>query len=65
MARYGSKASDKVEKAMHERKAGTLKSGLSSSTIGSACSRSNSAGFGSHGVDAPVEIHFVVGAGRD
>jgi hypothetical protein len=27
MARYGSKASDKVEKAMHERKAGTLKSG--------------------------------------
>ena len=27
MPRYGSKASDKVEKAMHERKAGTLKSG--------------------------------------
>ena len=27
MARYGSKASDKVEKAMHERKTGTLKSG--------------------------------------
>lgn len=27
MARYGKKASDKVEKAMHERKKGTLKSG--------------------------------------
>jgi hypothetical protein len=27
MARYGSKASEKVEKAMHERKKGTLKSG--------------------------------------
>lgn len=27
MARYGKKASDKVEKAMHERKHGTLKSG--------------------------------------
>ena len=27
MAKYGKKASDKVEKAMHERKAGTLKSG--------------------------------------
>jgi len=27
MARYGSKASDKVEKAMRERKSGTLKSG--------------------------------------
>jgi hypothetical protein len=27
MARYGEKASEKVEKAMHERKSGTLKSG--------------------------------------
>ena len=27
MARYGKKASEKVEKAMHERKHGTLKSG--------------------------------------
>ena len=29
MAKYGKKASDKVEKAMHERKHGTLKSGSS------------------------------------
>ena len=29
MAKYGKKASDKVEKAMHERKRGTLKSGSS------------------------------------
>ena len=27
MAKYGKKASKKVEKAMHERKSGTLKSG--------------------------------------
>ena len=27
MAKYGQKAQDKVEKAMHERKKGTLKSG--------------------------------------
>jgi len=27
MAKYGKKASQKVEKAMHERKKGTLKSG--------------------------------------
>lgn len=27
MAKYGKKASEKVEKAMHELKAGTLKSG--------------------------------------
>jgi hypothetical protein len=27
MARYGKKASQKVERAMHERKRGTLKSG--------------------------------------
>ena len=27
MAKYGKKASDKVEKAMHERKEGILKSG--------------------------------------
>ena len=27
MAKHGKKASDKVEKAMHERKKGTLKSG--------------------------------------
>jgi hypothetical protein len=29
MARYGKKASEKVEKAMHERKRGTLRSGRS------------------------------------
>jgi hypothetical protein len=29
MSSYGNKASEKVEKAMHERKAGTLKSGRS------------------------------------
>jgi hypothetical protein len=29
MAKYGKKASKKVEKAMHERKKGTLKSGRS------------------------------------
>jgi hypothetical protein len=29
MAKYGKKASDKVESAMHERKKGTLKSGRS------------------------------------
>jgi hypothetical protein len=29
MARYGRKASQKVEKAMHERKRGTLRSGRS------------------------------------
>jgi hypothetical protein len=29
MAKYGRKAQDKVEKAMHERKRGTLKSGRS------------------------------------
>ena len=29
MARYGQKASQKVEKAMHERKRGTLRSGRS------------------------------------
>jgi len=29
MAKYSKKAQDKVEKAMHERKAGTLKSGRS------------------------------------
>jgi hypothetical protein len=33
MARYGKKASDKVEKAMHERKKGTLKSGRSGKTV--------------------------------
>jgi len=33
MARYGSKASEKVEKAMHERKKGTLKSGRSGKKI--------------------------------
>jgi len=31
MAKYGAKASQKVEKAMHERKEGTLKSGRSGS----------------------------------
>jgi hypothetical protein len=29
MARYGKKASEKVKRAMHERKRGTLKSGRS------------------------------------
>lgn len=33
MARYGKKASDKVEKAMHEKKKGTLKSGRSGKTV--------------------------------
>jgi hypothetical protein len=33
MAKYGSKASEKVEKAMHERKRGTLKSGGSGKKV--------------------------------
>ena len=33
MAKYGSKAGQKVKKAMHERKAGTLKSGKSGKTV--------------------------------
>jgi hypothetical protein len=33
MARYGKKASEKVEKAMHERKRGKLKSGRSGKTV--------------------------------
>jgi len=33
MARYGQKASEKVEKAMHERKRGTLKSGKSGKKV--------------------------------
>ena len=33
MARYGKKAQDKVEKAMHERKRGTLKSGRSGKRV--------------------------------
>ena len=33
MAKYGSKAKQKVEKAMHERKTGTLKSGKSGKTV--------------------------------
>lgn len=33
MAKYGEKASQKVEKAMHERKQGTLKSGRSGRTV--------------------------------
>ena len=33
MAKYGKKASKKVEKAMHERKAGTLKSGKSGKKV--------------------------------
>ena len=33
MARYGKKASRKVEKAMHERKRGTLKSGRSGKKV--------------------------------
>lgn len=33
MPRYGKKAGDKVEKAMHERKQGTLKSGRSGKKV--------------------------------
>lgn len=33
MAKYGKKASEKVEKAMHERKEGTLKSGRSGTEV--------------------------------
>lgn len=33
MARYGKKASEKVEKAMRKRKQGTLKSGSSRKTV--------------------------------
>ena len=33
MPRYGKKAQDKVEKAMHERKHGTLKSGKSGKKV--------------------------------
>jgi len=33
MARYGKKAGKKVEKAMHERKEGTLKSGRSGKKV--------------------------------
>jgi len=33
MAKYSEKASDKVEKAMHERKHGTLKSGRSGKKV--------------------------------
>jgi hypothetical protein len=33
MVKYGKKASDKVEKAMHERKEGTLKSGRSGKKV--------------------------------
>jgi hypothetical protein len=33
MAKYGRKASQKVEKAMHERKRGTLKSGRSGNRL--------------------------------
>ena len=33
MARYGKKASQKVEKAMHERERGTLKSGRSGKKV--------------------------------
>ena len=33
MAKYGQKAQEKVEKAMHERKRGTLKSGSSGKKV--------------------------------
>jgi len=36
MARYGRKAAEKVERAMHERKRGTLKSGKSGKKVTSA-----------------------------
>ena len=35
MAKYGKKASEKVERAMHERKRGTLKSGRSGRRVSS------------------------------
>lgn len=35
MAKYSKKAGDKVEKAMHERKEGTLKSGRSGKKVSS------------------------------
>jgi len=35
MARYGAKASEKVKKALHERKKGTLKSGRSGKKVSS------------------------------
>jgi hypothetical protein len=34
MARYGKTAGKKVERAMHERKMGTLKSGRSAESLG-------------------------------
>jgi Family of unknown function (DUF6496) len=33
MAKYGKKAEEKVERAMHERKAGTLRSGKSGKKV--------------------------------
>jgi len=33
MAKYGKKAQDKVERAMHERKRGTLRSGRSGKKV--------------------------------
>jgi hypothetical protein len=33
MARYGKKAAEKVERAMHERKSGTLRSGRSGKKV--------------------------------
>ena len=33
MAKYGKKAAEKVERAMHERKRGTLKNGRSGRTV--------------------------------
>ena len=39
MARYGKKASKEVEKAMHEKKKGTLKSGKSGEKVKSGSRR--------------------------
>ena len=41
MAKYGKKASKKVEKAMHERKEGTLKSGRSGKKVTSKSAAKN------------------------
>ena len=43
MARYGKKASQKVKKAMHERKRGTLRSGRSGKKV---TSRKQAVAFG-------------------
>jgi hypothetical protein len=39
MAKYSKKAGDKVEKAMHEKKQGTLKSGRSGKKVTTGCEK--------------------------